>query len=319
MRLPSANSPFTHIAVQELHPTFAAEVSGVDFSKPLSEEVFAEIHSAITKYGVLVFRDTALTDENHIDFARKFGELDDITPYLAFRKNRLKHNELFDVSNVELDGSVLDPESPRGQSNKGNGLFHVDSSFNPRRAGYSLLLSHELPPRGMGGATAFADTRTAFDELPADLKQELLSNDYIAAHSIYHSRKLASPEFFADLNPLEYPMGRHKLVQRHEPSDRMNLYVAAHVHHIEGLEPGRSQELVSRVFSHCTQDKYVTQVQWNNPGDLVVWDNTCVMHRSVGGAFLQHYRRDMRRATVHDSSPSAWGLNERTNVRQALP
>ncbi|EAU31760.1 conserved hypothetical protein [Aspergillus terreus NIH2624] len=282
MHLPFAtDASFSHISVNPIHPTFGAEVREVDFSKPLTDEVFSEIYSAITKYGVLVFRNTGLTDEGHIAFAKRFGELDDITPYLALgRKNRLKYNELFDVSNVEFDGSILDPESPRGQGNKGNGLFHVDSSFNPRRAGYSLLLSHELPPPGMGGATAFADTRTAFDELPVDLKADLVANDYVAAHSIHHSRKLAAPEFYADRNPLDYPMGRHKMVQRHEPSRRMNLYIAAHIHHIEGLGPEASQKLFDRVFTHCTQAKYVTEVEWKQPGDLIAWDNTCVMHRA---------------------------------------
>lgn len=171
----------------------------------------------------------------------------------------------------------------------------------------------------MGGATAFADTRTAFDELPVDLKADLVANDYVAAHSIHHSRKLAAPEFYADRNPLDYPMGRHKMVQRHEPSGRMNLYIAAHIHHIEGLGPEASQKLFDRVFTHCTQAKYVTEVEWKQPGDLIAWDNTCVMHRSVGGEFLKKYRRDMRRATVHDSGTYAWGLNERTDVRQGLP
>ena len=66
-----------------------------------------------------MLRSTNLTDESHIEFARRFGELDDIKPYIAAgRKNRLKYDELFDVSNVEMDGSLVDPESPRGQANK---------------------------------------------------------------------------------------------------------------------------------------------------------------------------------------------------------
>jgi alpha-ketoglutarate-dependent 2,4-dichlorophenoxyacetate dioxygenase len=54
-------------------------------------------------------------------------------------------------------------------------------------------------------------------------------------------------------------------------------------------------------------------------GDLVIWDNTCVMHRAVGGLFEGKYKRDMRRATVHDGSSQAWGLNEHTDQRQGLP
>lgn len=71
------------------------------------------------KYGVLVIRDTGLTDEKHIALSRKFGELDDVTPYIAAgRKHRLKYPELFDVSNVEIDGTILKPDSARGQANK---------------------------------------------------------------------------------------------------------------------------------------------------------------------------------------------------------
>lgn len=100
----------------------------------------------------------------------------------------------------------------------------------------------------------------------------------------------------------------------------MNLYIASHVHHLEGPESETEmQALFSELYTHAKQDKYVVEVHWEQPGDLLVWDNTCVMHRAVGGDFLRKYRRDMRRATVHDSSSLAWGLNEHTDIRQGLP
>lgn len=180
-------------------------------------------------------------------------------------------------------------------------------------------MAHELPPPKLGGHTAFTDTRTAFDDLGDDTKADLLKNNYIADHSLYHSRKTASPEYFAHVNPSDYPMGRHRLVQLHEPSGRMNLYIAAHVHHIEGMEPSESRALIDRLYSHAIQPKYVVEIEWEGVGDLVIWDNTCTMHRAIGGEFERKYRRDMRRVTVHDSSSQAWGLNEHSNVRQGLP
>jgi alpha-ketoglutarate-dependent 2,4-dichlorophenoxyacetate dioxygenase len=195
----------------------------------------------------------------------------------------------------------------------------VDSSFNPRRAGHFLLLAHELPPPRTGGSTAFADTRSAFNDLPQNLKENLLAKDYIANHSLHHSRKLAAPECFAKANPMDYPMGRHRLVQVHEPSGRMNLYIAAHVHHIEGMESEASKNLLDRLYEHAKQPKYIFEVKWENVGDLIIWDNTCVMHRAVGGSFQGKFKRDMRRVTVHDSSSQAWGLNEHTDERQGLP
>jgi alpha-ketoglutarate-dependent 2,4-dichlorophenoxyacetate dioxygenase len=281
---------FEHITIKEIGPTFAAEVEGVDFSKEIPQEVFDEIVKAITKvsqcsdltytsltisqYGVLVFRDTGLDDTRHVEFSKRFGDLDDIKPYLTNgRKAKYPYYELFEAGNLDDEGKPLAIDSQRSHYNKvrslfqfcplltdmksqGNGLWHVDSSFNPRRASYSILLAHIIPPAGTGGETGFADTRTAFEDLPSDLKEELLSNDYIAAHSLFHSRKLGSPEFFAHVNPLGHKMSRHKLVQVHEPSGRMNLYVAKHAHHIEGLSPEKSDELLERLIQHATQETY---------------------------------------------------------------
>ncbi|KAJ5167663.1 alpha-ketoglutarate-dependent 2-4-dichlorophenoxyacetate dioxygenase [Penicillium canariense] len=316
----STLSAFSHLAIRELHPTFGAEISGIDFSRPVEGDVFQEVLTAISKYGVCVFRNTGLDDARHVAFAGQFGELDDVTPYIAGgRAHRLSDVRLFDVGNIELDGTVFALDNVRREWNKGNGLFHVDSSFNPRRAGYSLLRAHELPPPGMGGDTEFADVRTAFDELPAEIQDELRQQNYIAAHSLWHSRKVAAPATFTDVNPEDYPMSRHRLLQRHEASGRETLYLAAHIHHVEGLDPDGSKALFDRLFQHATQSRYVLRMGWEQPGDLILWDNTSVMHRAVGGSFEGKYRRDMRRATVHDGSASAWGLNERSNVRQGLP
>lgn len=67
------------------------------------------------------------------------------------------------------------------------------------------------------------------------------------------------------------------------------------------------------------KEKYVLSIDWKDVGDVMIWDNTCTMHRAVVGPFLYKYRRDMRRATVHDSSSQAWGLNEHSDFRQGLP
>jgi alpha-ketoglutarate-dependent 2,4-dichlorophenoxyacetate dioxygenase len=168
---------------------------------------------------------------------------------------------------------------------QGNTLFHVDSSFNPRRAGFSLLRAHELPPPGTGGGTEFADSRTAFAELPEDLKKELLEKDYVAAHSLWHSRKKASPlsSHLKDVEVEDYSFGRHKLVQMHEASGRLNLYIASHVHHLEYPEKDENglwvrvpevegKALVEGLLQWCAQERFVVKVDWRENGDLIVWD-----------------------------------------------
>jgi len=282
-----------------------------------------------------------LDDARHVAFSSLFGELDDIKPYLAMgRKNRFPFDELFDVSNQEDDGSLIQIGSRRHHQGMGNGIFHVDSSFNPRRAGYSLLRAHELPPPGHGGNTDFADTRTAYSELPPTLHADLEAGDYIGAHSIWHSRKKAAPDdspWLKDVDPEDFPFGRHSILQIHEGSGRKNLYIANHLHHLEYRTPRSanftptkeqpfervpeptSTDIIEQLLKHATQEKYVLSVEWHNPGDLVIWDNTAVMHRAGEGTFMGKYKRDMRRCTVHDSSSQAWGCNERTTKRMGLP
>ncbi|KAI0429060.1 alpha-ketoglutarate-dependent 2,4-dichlorophenoxyacetate dioxygenase [Xylaria sp. FL1042] len=366
--------PFKTIEVEELHPTFGAEIKGVDF-EDVSEGQFSEIMAAMAKYGVCVFRKTGLTDAAHVSFSRRFGELDTVKRYMPpGRKPRYGFFELFDAGNVSTDepsshttpdtpgdttndtssngngsngnGSAaapvpLDPSSLRAHTNRGNGLFHADSSFNPRRASYSLLRAHQLPPPGTGADTLFADSRTAAEELAEELRVFLAAGavagevgeegggggGLVGAHSIAHSRKLGSPQFFADLDPTASPMVRHRILQRHGPSGRMNLYVGAHLHHIEEAPERNAKQhhckeipdswgLVQQLNAHATQDKYVISVPWNDPGDLVVWDNRAVLHRVGAGSFEGKFIRDLRRTTVHDDSPTAWGLNA---VGEAFP
>lgn len=166
-----------------------------------------------------------------------------------------------------------------------------------------------LPPTEAGGDTDFADSRAAWDDLPSDVQKSLLAKDYVVAHSLHHSRKVAAPEFFKDVDPTAYKMAKHKLVQLHEPSGRTNLYIAAHAHHVEGLPSEESSELLKTLLDHVTQEKYRMSVKWQDPSDLVIWDNTAVLHRA--GKMTGRYKRDMRRTTVHDSSSTAWGLNSR--------
>jgi alpha-ketoglutarate-dependent 2,4-dichlorophenoxyacetate dioxygenase len=208
----------------------------------------------------------------HVEFSKRFGDLDDIRPYMTGgRKPRYEYYELFDAGNVDNEGNVLTMDSPRTHYGKGNGFFHVDSSFNPRRASYSLLRAAILPPPNTGGNTEFADTRTAFETLPKEMQQRLIEKDYTGVHSLHHSRKRGSPEYFADLNPLDYNMHQHKICQIHEPSGRRNLYIGSHMRHIGGLSDMESWQLVWSLMGWAIRPENTVSVEWKNTGDLIIW------------------------------------------------
>jgi alpha-ketoglutarate-dependent 2,4-dichlorophenoxyacetate dioxygenase len=79
------------------------------------------------------------------------------------------------------------------------------------------------------------------------------------------------------------------------------------------------RELIEEILAFAQEQRFRESVEWKQPGDLVVWDNTAVMHRAGPGTFAGRFKRDMRRCTVHDGSSQAWGLNERSDKRMGLP
>ncbi|KAJ9613882.1 hypothetical protein H2200_002018 [Cladophialophora chaetospira] len=316
--------PFTtsefNLRVTPLHPTFACELDGVEWDKPISPELYQEIRKLVDRYGLVVCRKTNLSDEAHIQFSSYFGELDDVRPYQkAGRIHRLAYPELFDAGNIDPQtGDVAPLTAAQVIGNKANELFHADSSFNGRRAGHSLLLAHKIPPEGTGGHTEFADTRTAYEDLSDDRKRSL--EGLVAAHSLFHSRKKAVPEYFKDTDPEKLELSRHLLAQKHEWSGRMNLYLASYVHHIEGMSREESTKLIEELLKHVSKPKYRYTAEWRQDGDMIIWDNTAVLHRATGGSYEGKYPRDMRRTTVKDMSSTKYGLNgEGADWRVGLP
>ncbi|KAH8901426.1 taurine catabolism dioxygenase [Thozetella sp. PMI_491] len=309
--MPAATHPAATLSFKPLHKTFGAEVEGMEFSLPIHPHLINEITDAVHKNGVLVFRKANLDNEEHIAFSRQFGELDDVKAHIkAGRVMRFPHQpEIFDVSNLdENDQVVTDMDPMRKASNKGNTLWHADMAYNPQRCSYSLLRAVELPPKGTGGETEYLDSRTAYEELPQDMKDRI--DNLITNNSLFHNRKLAAPEVFKDVDPTKTPMSRHRLVQMHEASGRQNLYVTTYAHHFDGQTMEESQPLLSSLLDWVSQSKYKLSVPYENNGDLVMWDNRAVLHRATStGTYDGHHRRDMRRTTVKDSGAFGWGEN----------
>ena len=275
-------------------PQFGAEMSGVDITQPLDEATRKAVVDAQNTWGVTVWRNTGLDDESHIAFSRIFGHLE-LAPVPHGVKTRHKHRELFDASNLNADGEIIDNEMIRLHK-KGDRLWHTDSSFMDIRSAYSLLLCHEAPP--IGGQTWFADVRGAYDDLPQAMKDRI--DGLKARHSIWWSRKMAGYPF-TDEDIDSRPHATHPMVHVHAGSGRKSLYIASHARDIVGMPSDEGQALLKELIAFATQPKYVFNVTYE-PGDMVIWDNLCTMHR--GGDFDELlYRRDMRRTTVREGQP----------------
>ena len=276
-----------------LHPVFAAEASGVDLTQPLSEADVRAINAGMNQYAVLVFRGQPLSAQQQLDFAGSFGPLDIGLKRVFQRKERLGDERLIDISNVDYSGAVAQRASAKNLSNFANQLWHSDSSFQRPAAKYSVLTAQVVP--GRGGETEFADMRAAYDALTEDMKEQL--EDLIGEHSALHSRMMLGDTHYtedqkATIPPVEWP-----LVREHAGSGRKHLFIGVHVRRILGMTLPEGRMLLLDLLEHATQRKFVHPHIWG-VGDLVMWDNRCVLHR--GRHFDPAQRRELRRSTVDD-------------------
>lgn len=281
------------LKVEPILSRFGAECSGLDLTRPLSPEEVRQVTDAMDTWGVTVWRNTGMNDEQHVAFSRNFGYLERV-PRREGVRYRLPFRELFDASNLTVDGEITQ-DAAAIQYRKGDRLWHTDSAFMEKRTSYSLLLAHQVPPEG--GQTWFADTRSAYDDLPQDMKDFL--EDKVGINSLWWSRKLAGADI-DDAEIDERPKAKHPLVHVHKGSGRKALFIAAHTMDVEGMPREEGRALIRQLIEHCTQPQYVFSVDWN-VGDMVIWDNLCTMHR--GGDFdYAKYKRDMRRTTVREGT-----------------
>src|SRR6516225_9335364 len=279
------------IQVTPLHPTFGAEVRGVDLTCTVTADVFAEVEAAFDRYGILVFPEQPVNDEQQLAFSQLFGPLE-VNPNYAGAKMRLRP-DIADISNLDAEGRVLGRDDRRNLFNLGNQLWHTDSSFKRVPAKCSLLSARELP--GSGGETEFADLRAAWDALPEARRRQL--EGLVVEHSIFRSRSQIG---FADFNDDIYkqlPPVPQALVRHHRASSRTSLYLASHASHIIGWPVEEGRALIEELIAFATQRQFVYQHRWT-AGDLVMWDNRCTMHR--GRPYDDTQRRVLHRTTVSD-------------------
>ena len=283
------------VSVKQLHPLFVGEISGIDVSRPLSPSDHKAIVDAIDRYAVVVFHGQKLDDATQIAFASQFGPVEASAAKLRQRdiKHRLASNEIADISNLDSEGKVLQPEARRRLDWLGNRLWHTDASFRRVPGALSLLYAHIVPPEG--GETEFADMRAAYDALPDRTKKEL--EGLVAEHSIWRSREQLGVVKYSEEELASLPPVPQRVVRTHPGSGRKTLYVASHASHILGRPVADGRLLLLDLIEHATQPRFVHSHTWKQ-GDLVIWDNRCTMHRAR--PFDTTQVRDLRRVTTRD-------------------
>jgi taurine dioxygenase len=246
-----------------------AEIRDVDLTS-LGDRDFDEIHGIWLEHLVVRFRDQQLTVEDLIAFSRRFGELDWAPVQETGRRFVEGHPEIYVVSNVIENGV------PIGSLGAGEAVWHTDMSYQEHPPKASMLYALEIPPAG--GDTHFSNMYRAYECLPDALKNRA-SNLVLKHDATYNSGGYVRQGLAATDDPATSPGVYHALVRTHPETGRRVLYLGRRRNaYIAGLPLAESEALLDELWSHATRSEIAWQNQWR-PGDLVLWDNRCTMHR----------------------------------------
>lgn len=286
------------LTVTPLKPEFGARIEGADLRRPLTAEEFAVMDAAINRYGVIVIPGQDIDDDQQMDFAARFGPIDQTRATVDVQKQRLKHSAMNDISNLDEKGEILAADDRRRFFSLGNRLWHSDSSFKATPAKHSLLHARSIPPSG--GETEFADTRSAWEALPAEMQAGL--RDLVCDHSLIFSRAQLGFAEWTEAERRQFEPVPQRLVRRHAETGRIALFLSSHIGRIHGMPTPEALMLVRDLLEHATQPRFVHTHRWA-VGDVVMWDNRTTLHR--GRAYDdRRYKRDMRRVTLLDVAPT---------------
>ena len=276
------------ITVTRLAPNFAARIDGADITKPVGDPTWAEIRAAFDEHSVLLFRGQPLDDDKQIAFSRRFGSLE-----VTRSMNPAAGTPFARQSNLDIKtGDVIPPDDRRMVYQLANMLWHSDSSFKKVPSLCSLLSARIVPPEG--GATEFASTRCAYSSLPEALRRRVEAATVV--HDFSWSRDQIRPGFFTEKERAEYPPVRHPLVRANPVNGRQALFLGAHASHIVGLPLEEGRVFLKELLDHVTQPQFCYRHEWHE-GDLIIWDNRCILHRATPFDTTR-YKRLMQRTTV---------------------
>ena len=274
------------LKLRKLSYALGAEVCDINVAGPMGEQEFGEIYRAFLGNNILLFRGQDITREQHIEFSRRFGELD---RHEALPRDRHpQYPELLMVTNERKpDGSPSDSQYTGRQ-------WHSDMSFTTAPSLGSLLKSYAVPE--VGGDTLFANMYMAYEALSDGMKRLIAD-----LHGIHQSgtRKIANEATGAGraeeqrrLNP---PVAQ-PVVRVHPETGRKALYIGEKVSRFDGMTGEESKPLIDYLCRHATRPEFVYRHQWRK-NDIMVWDNRCTMHQALGD-FDETQLRHLERTTV---------------------
>jgi len=253
--------------VEATGATLGAIVRGVKLAS-LSDGDWRAIEDAFHAHAVLVFPGQHLSPGEQAAFGRRFGEFDRLVAHSG---------GTVPISNLLPDGRIRDAADPIMGILRGNEGWHTDSSYMPLAAKCSIL-SAEIAAR-TGGETEFADMRAAYEALDPETRAR------IAGLTAHHSLRYSQAKI-GEGTPAGFSYGYEghdaplrPLVKRHPATGRPSLFIGRHAYGIPGLPEAESERLLDELLDFACRPPRVFAHRWQ-AGDVVIWDNRCVLHRA---------------------------------------
>ena len=282
------------ISVVPITKYVGADIIGIDLTQLISDAQFAQIHDAWMQHQVLRFRGQNMTKEQLQSFSHRFGELDKAPINTSGKPWVEGFPDMTVMSNIKVDGRAI------GGLGYGEAVWHTDMSYNEITPSGALLYGVEVTKSG--GETGFLNMYHAYETLPADLKAA------IEGKTIKHdaSRNSAGDlraGFKAVTDPREAPGAVHPAVVRHPVTGRKALFLGRRPFGcVVGMSLEDSEALLDKLWAHASQENFAWFQKWN-VGDLLIWDNRCVMHKRT--AFDANERRLLYRTQIKGVRPQA--------------
>lgn len=271
---------FRNFDVAPMSATIGAEISGVDLTAELDDDVIDELYRALVAYKAIFFRDQPLTPGQHVAFARRFGELE-IHPFIP---GNGEHPELV---HFEKGADV------GGYENS----WHHDVTW--REVPSKAAILHALQVPATGGDTLFADMCAAYDGLDDDLKARI--DGMTAIHDFMRSFGSQVPEERKAEMREQYPLVEHPVVRTHPDSGRKMIFVnRIFTDHIVGLEPEESRALIQKLGRQAEIVEYQCRFRWT-PDAVAMWDNRSCQHYAASDYWPSV--RIMERASITGERP----------------
>jgi len=268
------------LEVTPLTPAIGAEIRGVDLRDELDASTVAAIRRALLDHGVIFFRDQPLSPEEHLRFARRFGEV---------------KVPVFDNTSSETPGfTVIDVSKPK---NSGTDAWHADSTFMKEPPMGAILRAELLP--ACGGDTLWASMAAAYDALDADLRARL--DGMVAEHSTKKVMALVAKldNAYTRETKIEPPV-LHPVVRVHPETGRKGLYVSGNwVDRIVDLPDDESEALLRFLYEHVKSPEFQVRFRWRRDS-IAFWDNRATQHYAVAD---YHERRVMHRVLLAGDVP----------------